>query len=87
LKRLASALALGWLLWVEMENPKTHVWTQVDRQEFATIEACELARNGITKTAEPDGAGMNFMMSRSNGLGQTFVVNGDRVRISACMSL
>jgi len=85
MRRLATALVLGWLLWVEMENPETHVWIQVDRREFATYDACELERNGIIATAQPEGAGTNFMMSRPAGVGNTFIVNGDRVRISVCM--
>jgi hypothetical protein len=85
MKRLATALALAWLLWVEMENPATHVWVPVDRKEFPTSEACELERNGITASAQSEGAGTNFMMSRPEGVGNTFIVNGDRVRISVCM--
>ena len=80
----AIALMLGWLLWVEMENPQTHVWSQVDRREFATHHACELERNGIIAVGQRDGAGTTFMMSRPGSVGNTFVVDGDRVRISLC---
>ncbi len=86
MKRLAVALMLGWLLWVEMQNPQTHVWFLVDRKEFATSQACELERNGITAVGQREGAGTSFMMSRPEGVGNTFVVNGDRVRISVCMT-
>jgi len=81
---LATALMLGWLLWVEMENPQTHVWFQVDRREFLTSDHCELERSRIVATAQREGMGISFMMSRPEGLGHTFVVNGDRVRISVC---
>lgn len=84
MRRLATAPVLGWLLWVEMQNPQTHVWKQVDRKEFATSEACELARKGMTATALSEGAGTNFMMSAPEGVGNTFIVDGDRVRISVC---
>jgi len=84
MRRLATALMLGWLLWVEMENPQTHVWFQVDRKEFATRDACERERNGIIAVGRREGAGTSFMMSRPEGVGNTFVVNGDRVRISVC---
>jgi hypothetical protein len=84
MKRPAIALMLGWLLWVEMENPQTHVWSQVDRKEFATYHACELERNGILAVGERQGIGTSFMMSGSGGVGNTLVVNGDRVRISVC---
>ena len=85
MRRPATALMLGWLLWVEMENPETHVWFQVDRKEFATYHACELERNGIIAVGQREGVGTSFMMSRPEGVGNTFVVNGDRVRISVCM--
>jgi hypothetical protein len=85
MRRPATALMLGWLLWVEMENPETHVWFRVDRKEFATYHACELERNGIIAVGQREGAGISFMMSRPDGVGNTFVVNGDRVRISVCM--
>jgi hypothetical protein len=85
MRRLATVLMLGWLLWVEMQNPQTLMWSHVDRREFATLDACELERNGMIATAQPDGAGINFMMSRPGGVGNTFIVNGDRVRISVCM--
>ena len=82
--RPAIALMLGWLLWVEMAHPQTHVWFQVDRKEFATHQACERERSGMIAVGQRDGAGTTFMMSQHGGLGQTFVVNGDRVRISVC---
>jgi hypothetical protein len=87
MKRLATALVLGWLLWVEMQSPETHVWSQVDRQEFATYEECELERNGVIVTAQSEGSGTSFMMSRPQAVGNTFIVDGDRVRISACTKL
>jgi len=86
MKRPAITLMLGWLLWVEMEHPQTHVWFQVDRKEFATHQACEHERDGMIAIAQRDGAGTSFMMSRPEGVGNTFVVNGDRVRISVCMT-
>jgi len=82
----AIALMLGWVLWVEMEHPQTHVWFPVDRMEFATDQACERERNGMIAIGQRDGAGPTFMMSRPEGVGNTFVVNGDRVRISVCMT-
>jgi hypothetical protein len=85
MRRAATALVLGWLLWVEMESPETHVWMRVDRKEFATAEACELERKAITATAQSQGGGTSFMMSGPTGVGHTFIVNGDRVRISVCM--
>lgn len=87
MKCLATALVVGWLLWVEMQSPETHVWIQVDRHEFATYEECELERNEIIVSAQSEGAGTSFMMSRPEGVGNTFIVNGDRVRISACTNL
>jgi hypothetical protein len=85
MRRLATALIFGWLLWVEMQNPETLTWSQVDRREFATSDACELERKGMIAPAQPEGAGINFMMTRPEGVGNTFIVNGDRVRISVCM--
>jgi hypothetical protein len=78
------ALVLGWLIWVEMENPRTHVWSQVDRREFASVETCERERGRLIGPAQPEGAATSFMMSRPEGVGNTFVVDGDRVRISVC---
>jgi hypothetical protein len=69
----------------EMQNPETLLWSQVDRREFATYDACEVERNGMIATAQPEGAGITFMMSRPEGVGHTFILNGDRVRISVCM--
>src|SRR5262249_44669005 len=68
MRRPAIALMLGWLLWVEMEHPQTHVWFQVDRKEFATHQACEHERNGMISIAQRDGAGTSFMMSRPEGV-------------------
>jgi len=84
MRRLAAGLMLGWLLWVEMQNPETFIWSQVDRREFATYDTCQLERNGIIANAQPEGAGTSFMMSRPEGVGNSFIVNGDRVRISVC---
>jgi hypothetical protein len=86
MKRAATTLVLGWLLWVEMESPETHVWRRVDRMEFSTSEACELQRKAITASAQSQGAGTSFMMSGPTGVGHTFIVDGDRVRISVCMA-
>lgn len=87
MRRLAPALVIGWLLWVEMQHPETHIWTQVDRKEFATYEACEHERTEIVATAQPEGGGISYMMSRRMDVGNTFIVDGDRVRISTCQTL
>jgi hypothetical protein len=85
MRRPVIALILGWLIWVEMENPETHVWSQVDQKEFASYDNCERERNRIIAPAQRQGAGTSFMMSRPAGVGDTFVLDGDRIRISLCM--
>jgi hypothetical protein len=85
MRRPAIALILGWLIWVEMENPETHVWSPVDQKEFASYDTCERERTRIIAPAQRQGAGTSFMMSRPVGVGDTFVLDGDRVRISLCM--
>ena len=85
MRRPATALLLGWLIGVEMENPQTHVWFPVDHKEFASYDSCQLERSRIITPAEREDTATTFMMSRPLGVGNTFVVNGDRVRISTCM--